>query len=161
MWHSSTAKWHRSYRKWHRRSCRLDLTRTGLVDPIVFAGTSCNIHNASLPKGIPIAVRYTRTALRSTMKGAILSDPTRHCWYFLRADQAAVAAWLAHAACCPPAFAQNTPPVQATSPQAMSGSLPQHSVRGDPATDPVRSPPGRASRSARLSGVRSELAESA
>ena len=60
------------------------------------------------------------------MKGALLSDPTRHCRYFLRADQAAVAAWLALAACCPPAFAQNTSPVQATSPQAMSGSLPQH-----------------------------------
>ena len=55
-----------------------------------------------------------------------MSDPTRHCRYFLRADQAAVAAWLALAACCPPAFAQNTSPVQATSPQGTSGSLPQH-----------------------------------
>ena len=54
-----------------------------------------------------------------------MSDPTRHCWYFLRADQTAVAAWLALAACCPPSFAQDTSPVQATSPQPTSGSLPQ------------------------------------
>src|SRR5439155_7076939 len=58
-------------------------------------------------------------------EGGILSDPTRHCRYFLRADQAAVAAWLALAACCPPSFAQDTSPVQATAPQPTSGSLPQ------------------------------------
>jgi len=67
-----------------------------------------------------------------------LSDSTRHCWYFLRADQAAVAAWLALAACCPLCFAQNISPVQATSLEGTSGSLPQNLCGSIPT--PIQSP---------------------
>ena len=67
-----------------------------------------------------------------------MSDSTRHCWYFLRADQAAVAAWLALAACCPLCFAQNISPVQATSLEGTSGSLPQNLCGSIPT--PIQSP---------------------
>ena len=41
-----------------------------------------------------------------------MSGGTRLCWYFLRTGQAALAGWLALAACCLPAFAQDASPVK-------------------------------------------------
>ena len=55
-----------------------------------------------------------------------MSGGTRLCWYFLWTGQVALAVCLAVGACCLPVFAQDTSPVQATSPQDTSGSFPEH-----------------------------------